>query len=117
MHWSDRVLLLLEFTRAGDGREDWHTATDTYKLQRYQPVQQTLARHLPGWSVETLAFTIGTRGSYSEPEWQANLQRLGLTPEESAVLMRDLVALCLQELDGIFRCRSSALQPNHAGRR
>ena len=117
VHWSDRVLLLLEFTRAGDGREDWHTATDTYKLQRYQPVQQTLARHLPGWSVETLAFTIGTRGSYSEPVWQANLQRLGLTPEESAVLMRDLVALCLQELDGIFRCRSSALQPNHAGRR
>ena len=92
------MLLLLEFTRAGDGTEDWHSATDAYKLQRYQQDQETLARHLPGWSVETRTFTIGTRGSYLQPAWQANLQRLGLTPEESAVLMRDLVVLCLQEL-------------------
>jgi len=114
VHWSGRVLLLLEFTRAGDGREDWHTITDTYKLQRYQSVQGTLARHLPGWSVETLTFTIGTRGSYSEPVWQANLKRLGLSQAESAVLMRDLVTLCLQELEGLFRCRSAALQARHA---
>jgi hypothetical protein len=114
VHWSGRVLLLLEFTRAGDGREDWHTITDTYKLQRYQSVQETLARHLPGWSVETLTFTIGTRGSYSEPVWQANLMRLGLSQEESAVLMRDMVTLCLQELEGLFKCRSAALQARHA---
>lgn len=80
-------------------------------------MQETLARHLPGWSVETLTFTMGIRGSFSETVWQANLQRLGLTPAASAVLMQDLVTLCLQELDGIFRCRSSALQASDAGGR
>ena len=114
VHWSGRVLFLLEFTRAGDGKEDWHTTTDAYKRQRYQQVQETLARNLSGWTVDTLTFTIGIRGSYSEPMWQANLKRLGLSTEEAAVLMRDLVALCLQELDSLFRCRSSALQAYHA---
>jgi hypothetical protein len=38
VHWSGRVLFLLELTRAGDGREDWHTTTDAYKRQRYQLV-------------------------------------------------------------------------------
>ena len=70
------MLLMLEVTRAVDGREDCHTTTDTYKRQRYQLVQETLALNLPGWSVETLTFTIGTRGSYSESVWQAILQRL-----------------------------------------
>ncbi len=114
VHWSGRVLFLLEFTRAGDGKEDWHTTTDAYKRQRYQQVQETLALNLSGWTVDTLTFTIGIRGSYSEPMWQANLKRLGLSTEEAAVLMRDLVALCLQELDSLFRCRSSALQAYHA---
>ena len=91
-----------------------HTISDIYNLQRYLPVQETLAPQLPGWSVETMTFTIGTRGSYSELVWQANLRRLGLSPEESAVLMRDLVTLCLQELEGLFKCRSSALQARHA---
>ena len=88
--------------------------SDTYKLHRYQSVQGTLARHLPGWSVETLTFAIRTRGSYSEPVWQANLRRLGLAQEKSAVLMRELVALCLQELEELFRCRYAALQARHA---
>jgi len=115
IHWSGRVLLLLEFTRAGDGREDWHTVTDTYKMQRYQQVQERLAEQLPSWSVEVLTFTMGVRGSFSEPVWQAHLQRLGLKPGESAALMQDLVAACLQELDSLFKCRSYALQANHAG--
>jgi len=115
--WSGRVLLLLEFTRAGDWRDDWHIATDAYKQTRYRAVQETLARHLPAWSVETLTWTLGIRGSYSEPAWQANLNRLGLTPRDSSVLMQDLVAACLQELDGIFQCRASALNSTHAGRR
>ena len=77
-------------------------------------MQKTLARNLPGWKVDTLTFTIGIRGSYSESVWGTNLKRLGLSTEEAAVLMSDLVTLCLQELDGLFRCRTSALQTNHA---
>ena len=91
--------------------------TDTYKMQRYQhwQVQERLAQQLPSWSVEVLTFTMGVRGSFSEPVWQAHLERLGLTPGECPALMLDLVAACLQELDSLFKCRSYALQANHAG--
>jgi len=116
VHWSGRVLLLLEFNGASDEREDRHTSTDGDKTATWQEILRARPCTSPDGQLRHsgtyLHWHHRDEGSILEPVWQANLHLLGLTPEELAVLKRDLVALCLQELAGILRRRSSALQAN-----
>jgi hypothetical protein len=68
VHWERRVVFILEFIRPNDGEDDWQTRTDAYKEERYRPLRDKLAALLPGWKVETIAFSLGIRasGSFNE---------------------------------------------------
>lgn len=60
---GDRVLYMLEFTRPSDWAEDWQGRTDTYTTRRLRcgTLRGKLLQLLPGWKVETIAFSLGTR--------------------------------------------------------
>ena len=75
VHWGQRVVFILEFTRPIDGG-DWQTRTDAYKEERYCQLRDKLAGLLPGWKVETIAFSLGIRGSFNEEKWRMDLERL-----------------------------------------
>ncbi len=65
----------------------------------------------PPWSVETVCFTLGIRGSYAEAQWATSLAALDVSPAPAGVvdLMTTLVPLCLTEMDGLYKTRSTAL--------
>ncbi len=94
---------MLEFTRANDYLPDWHETIEDYKTERYRPLRIKMAAGLPPtWSVETVCFTLGIRGSYAEA--------LDVSPAGVVYLMTSLVPLCLTELDGLYKTRSTALR-------
>jgi hypothetical protein len=102
---------VLEFTRANDYRPDWHETTEDYKTERYRPLRDKMAAGLPPpWSVETVCFTLGIRGSYAEAQWATSLAALDVSPAGVVDLMTTLVPLCLTELDGLYKTRSTALR-------
>ena len=110
VHWGHRVVFILEFTRPNDGADDWQTRTDVYKEERYAPLKDKLAGLLPGWKVETIAFSLGIRGSFNEEKWRADLERLKVPRPAMDKLMQELVAKCLVSLGDIYRTRQSALR-------
>ena len=110
VHWGRRVVFILEFTRPNDGADDWQTRTDAYKEERYRPLRDKLAALLPGWKVETIAFSLGIRGSFNEEKWRADLARLKVPRPAMDKLMHELVAKCLISLGDIYRTRQAALR-------
>jgi len=110
VHWGRRVVFILEFTRPNDGADDWQTRTDTYKEERYRPLRDKLAALLPGWKVETIAFSLGIRGSFNEEKWRTDLARLKVPRPAMDKLMHELVAKCLVSLGDIYRTRQAALR-------
>ena len=64
----------------------------------------------PAWSVETVCFTLGIRGSYAEAQWATLLAALDVSPAGVVDLMTTLIPLCLTELDGLYKTRSTALR-------
>ena len=110
VHWGHRVVFILEFTRPNDGADDWQTRTDVYKEERYAPLKDKLAGLLPGWKVETIAFSLGIRGSFNEEKWRADLERLKVPRPAMDKLMQELVAKCLVSMGDIYRTRQSALR-------
>jgi hypothetical protein len=111
VHWGRRRVRVLEFTRANDYRPDWHETTEDYKTERYRPLRDKMAAGLPpSWSVETVCFTLGIRGSYAEAQWATSLAALDVSPAGVVDLMTTLVPLCLTELDGLYKTRSTALR-------
>ena len=59
MHCGQRILYILEFTRPNHWAGDWQARTDAYKEERYAPLREKIVRLLPGWKVETIAFSLG----------------------------------------------------------
>jgi hypothetical protein len=57
----------------------------------------------PPWSVETVCFTLGIRGSYAEAQWATSLAALDVSQAGVVDLMTTLVPLCLIELDGLYK--------------
>ena len=113
VHWGRRRVRALEFIRTNDYRLDWHETTEDYKTERYRPLRDKMAGGLPPpWSVETVCFTLGIRGSYAEAQWATSLAALDVSPAGvvDLRLMTTLVPLCLTELDGLYKTRSTALQ-------
>ena len=110
VHWGRRVVFILEFTRPNDGADDWQTRTDAYKEERYRPLRDKLAALLPGWKVETIAFSLGIRGSFNEEKWRTDLARLKVPRPAMDKLMHELVAKCLVSLGDIYRTRQAALR-------
>ena len=111
VHWGRRRVRILEFTRCNDYRSDWRETTEEYKTTRYQPLRDKMAAGLPpAWSVETVCFTLGIRGSYAESRWAASLAALGVPPAGVAGLMATLVPRCLTELNELYKTRSTALR-------
>ncbi len=109
--WGRRRVWVLEFTRANDYRQDWHETTEYYKTERYRPLRDKMAAGLPPpWSVETVCFTLGIRGSYAEAQWATSHAALDVSPAGVIDLMTTLVPLCLTELDGLYKTRSTALR-------
>ena len=110
--WGRRQVLLLELTRAYDGRQDWHLTTDNLKVQRYAQVQAQMQRLLPsGWTVETVPLTVGVRGSLHEPAWHRILDRFGIRAgDEQTRFLQGLIRQVLEELDGMYGVRSAALR-------
>ena len=49
--------------------------------------QGKIARLLSGWKVETIAFSLGIRGSYKEDKWQADLEKFKVPGPTIAALM------------------------------
>jgi len=86
---KEKVVVLLEFTRAMDRQDDWEAVKHQEKLDRYAPVL-SFFNSLPGqegWSMKQLNFTVGVRGSISTkhfkiPPFTAALEELGLTHSE-----------------------------------
>ena len=110
VHWGQRAVYILEFTRPNDGADDWQTRTDAYKEERYIPLRDKLAGLLPGWKVETIAFSLGIRGSFNEEKWRTDLERLKVPRPAMDKLMQELVAKCLVSLGDIYRTRQAALR-------
>jgi hypothetical protein len=110
VHWGHRVVFILEFTRPNDGSDDWQTRTDAYKEERYRPLRDKLAVLLPGWKVETIAFSLGIRGSFNEEKWRTDLERLKVPRPAMDKLMHELVAKCMVSLGDIYRTRQAALR-------
>ena len=111
MHWGQRRIRILEFTRCNDFRQDWREVTDEYKVERYQPLRDKMAAALPPeWTVETVCFTLGIRGSYAESRWAASLAALGVPPAGVVDLMATLVPRCLTELNELYSTGSTALR-------
>ena len=110
VHWGQRAVYILEFTRPNDGADDWQTRTDAYKEERYIPLRDKLAGLLPGWKVETIAFSLGIRGSFNEEKWRIDLERLKVPRPAMDKLMQELVAKCLVSLGDIYRTRQAALR-------
>ena len=94
VHWGQLVVFILEFTRPNDGRDDWQTLTDAYKEERYSLLRDKLAGLLPGWKVETIAFSLGIRGSFNEEKWRMDLERLKAPRPAMDKLLQELVARC-----------------------
>jgi hypothetical protein len=110
VHWGLRRVRILEFTRCND-RSDWRETTEEYITTRYQPLCDKMAAGLPpAWSVETVCFTLGIRGSYAESRWAASLAALGVPPARVAGLMATLVPRCLTELNELYTTCSTALR-------
>ena len=108
VHWSRRVLYILEFTRPKDWAGDWQTRTDVYKTERYTPLRNRIAMLLPRWKVEILTFSLGIRGSYNELKWQKDLDRFEIKQRSVDKLMRELVDRCLTALSEIYKTRAAA---------
>ena len=62
-------------------------------------------------------FSLGIRGSYHEPTWQAALEHFEIRGDKATKLMTELTLKCLNELDELFSVRSAALRIHsaHAG--
>ena len=110
--WGKRQVLLLEFTRAHDGRQDWFHSTDELKTQRYSQLQIRMQDALPsGWTVETVPLTLGIRGSMHVPTWLKILDRLGICTKVSKDdFLPALTRQVLEELDKMYGVRSEALR-------
>jgi hypothetical protein len=94
VHWGRRRVRVLEFTRANDYLQDWHVTTEDYKTERYRPLRDKMAAGLqPPWSVKTVCFTLGIRGSYAEAQWATSLAALDVSPAGVVDLMTTLVPL------------------------
>ena len=110
VHWGHRVVYILEFTRPNDWASDWQEKTDAYKEERYAPLRDKMAGLLPGWKVETGAFSLGIRGSFNEEKWRADLERLQVRGPAIAAIMQLMVSRCLASLGDIYRTRQAALR-------
>ena len=114
-NWSSKTVLILEFTRAYDWRDTWHTDMDRLKTERYVPLRDKLSHSLPsGWNVAIVTFSLGVRGSYDVQTWQAALQRFNLNGDNAEELMTELVTQCLAEADELFNVRTAALKTANA---
>ena len=69
-----------------------------------------------GWSVESMPFSLGIRGSNAERPWTAALSRFGLQGSEAAELLTELVSRCLDELNELFSVRTAAILARNAMR-
>jgi len=111
LHWGEKTVLILEFTRGYDWRASWHDDIDQVKTGRYTPLLDKLSHCLgQGWTVEIVTFTLGVRGSYYEPAWRAALERFGLCGLKATEFMTELITSCLAELDELYNVRSAALK-------
>ena len=108
--WDKRRLLILEFTRPNDRCELSLHDTDTFKMVRYIPLRDRLARLLPAWEVDIQTYTVGIRGSHDPNRWHANLERLGMSAARADRLMQDMVSQALTELTDLYSTRYAALQ-------
>ena len=111
VHWSRRMVRILEFSRVNDSREDWCETVERYKSSRYQPLRDIMTEALPrNWSVEQINLTIGIRGSFAETQWTAALASLGVSATGATHLMASLTSQCLTELNELYCTRAAALQ-------
>ena len=115
--WSTRRILLLELTCAHDWKQDWAHTTDSFKVRRYQHLQEQMQDLLPGgWAVETVPLSIGIRVSLDKPSWLRILGRFGITaPTTQEHFLRDLTRQALEELDRMYGVRSEALRQLQTG--
>ena len=109
VNWGSATLYLLEFTRPNDSDPEWDVCTDRYKKTKYQPICDRIRLSMPAWTVETLTFSLGIRGSFNEATWSANLDRFGVSGHDSEVLMLELIDLCIRELSAIYRTHQAAI--------
>jgi hypothetical protein len=61
-------------------------------IARYGTNSHKLAVLLPGWKVETIAFSLGIRGSFNEEKGHMDLERLKVLRPAMDKLMHELVA-------------------------
>ena len=98
--WGRRQVLMLELTWAHDGNPDWVHNVEESKCRRYRRLQEEMMRSLPGWVVETVPLTVGTRGSIPVSAWLMNLTRLGVsTHTTQARFLQELTQQALDQLD------------------
>lgn len=109
IHWGRRVVYVLEFTRPNDWAVDWQTRTDAYKEERYVPLRDKIAGLLPGWKVETIAFSLGIRGSYNEDKWRADLDKFKVPGPTMAAIIQQLVSRCLALMGDLYSTRRAAI--------
>jgi hypothetical protein len=120
VNWGRRQLVILEFTRAYDSRAEWAEVTDEGKRRKYRSLQNKLKSNLPEqWQVETIAFSVGVRGSVDEVRWLQDLSRFGLRGKDATNLLGTLVVQALIECDEILATRQAALEilSDSAGKR
>ena len=110
VNWRQREILLLEFTRTYDANPDALTITDELKRNRYEPLRSTIAQALgPHWTVQTMPFTAGVRGSLHVPTWQANLARLGMSAHQTTRILKSVIDDTLDGLLLLMDARDAAI--------
>ncbi len=120
VHWSRRMLRILEFTRCNDYRQDWRETTEQYKpdgtnhcatewLSCFHAAASTrmvsTGRKLHAgdtWLVCGDMLDSGTDGP-----WPSGVSEAAA---EVAHLMAALVAQCLTELDKLYSTQAAALR-------
>jgi hypothetical protein len=123
VHWGQRRVRILEFTRCNDYRPDWREETEAYKTGLYQPLRDRMLAALPnGWSVDIINFTLGIRGSFAETQWTVALTALGVPPAATRVThlmsqcsnLQPPLPLLLVTLAAPYSCDNATARPGTA---
>jgi hypothetical protein len=115
IHWGKRKFYLLEYTRCFDSKPNALADCDTRKVIRYSQLVCKMLEILPqGWTGETLAFSIGIRGSLQTEAWIRNLKCLGIKERSFSQTLDCSVSAALEALGIVFASRSSLLDQKHA---
>ncbi len=110
VHTRLRLVVILEFTRAWDGAEDYDDRQHALKGARYSAWLTHLRSHLGtrGWQVHQANFTVGSRGSILHSRWEALLDYFRVPSSARPRIYSLIHHQALSSLHDVFQAAKSA---------